>query len=88
MAASSIEVFPLEQCQGKGHKFTSDVDDISIANGSGAKSCIITGPNTWTVFSSINQGGKAQVLQTGKYNTYDEMGMPNTGAMSAKLGST
>ena len=88
MSVSSIEVFPLEQCQGKGHKFASDVNDIASVNGSGAKSCIITGPNTWTVFSSTNQEGKAQDLQPGKYNTYEEMGMSNTGAMSAKLGST
>lgn len=89
MAANSIELFPEEQGNGKSYTTQSDVNDIpNFLNGSGAMSCKITGESSWTVYSSTNQGGKAQVLQPGKYNTYGEMGMPNTGAKSAKLGST
>lgn len=78
----------LEQGNGQSKKFTGDVSDIpKHLNGSGAKSCKITGESSWTVYSSKNQGGKPNVLQPGKYDTYGDMGMPDAGAMSAKLGS-
>ena len=86
--SNTIELFPGEQGDGQSHTFKGDVNDIpKYLNGSGAKSCKITGESSWTVYSSKNQGGKSNILQPGKYDTYSDMGMPDSGAMSAKLGS-
>ena len=80
----TLQVYSQEQCEGNTKRYYGRTNNIPVEIGGCVLSCEVIGGD-WQIFSDSNcEGVCAKVKEGQEYNTPNEMGMPSTGAASAR----